>query len=242
MINDFSGQAQKRYINTSVPAMGKRVIELEFKPVLCGKINIQADELCIRDLLNFFEYELSDKAKMVINVMPRRIKLTEDKQTCDSISDESEKPHKDSAGTEVINVREYMPGDSLKTIHWKLSAKKDDLFVKERGDNIVEQAVLIFELTTNAINATADTVYAVARHYARDNMPIKICWAGSGDEQLKACTIYEESDIFAMFEQIYLSIPTNTEGHSLSVAKRQLSGGAVMYVSSLEEGVVQINL
>lgn len=34
--------------------------------------------------------------------------------------------------TEVSGIREYVPGDRIKDIHWKLSAKKDQVYVRER--------------------------------------------------------------------------------------------------------------
>lgn len=33
--------------------------------------------------------------------------------------------------TNIINIRPYIPGDQLKNIHWKLSAKRDELHTKE---------------------------------------------------------------------------------------------------------------
>ena len=35
--------------------------------------------------------------------------------------------------SEVFQIREYMPGDRLQNIHWKLSAKADDLMVREHS-------------------------------------------------------------------------------------------------------------
>lgn len=36
--------------------------------------------------------------------------------------------------SETFQIREFMAGDKLQRIHWKLSAKMDDLMVKENGD------------------------------------------------------------------------------------------------------------
>ena len=35
--------------------------------------------------------------------------------------------------SEIYQVREYRERDSLKDIHWKLSAREEELMVKERG-------------------------------------------------------------------------------------------------------------
>lgn len=36
--------------------------------------------------------------------------------------------------TEVFELREYQPGDSIRTIHWKLSEKFDTVLVREPSD------------------------------------------------------------------------------------------------------------
>ena len=242
LVNDFSGQVQSRYINASVPAIGKRIVEINFKPVLCGRINVFINEVRVRDMMSFFEMKREDSARLVINIMPRRIKMATGGQICENVSDESERAKKDSAGTEVIDIREYIRGDGLKTVHWKLSAKKDTLYVREKGDNTLDRTILLFELNREDINGILDIVYAVARHYIRDNQPIKVCWAGRGDEQLISRMLYEEGDIYPMFERIYGSAVSNGIGYALSVAKRQLTGGSILYVESAEKGVSVVNL
>ncbi|SFS13114.1 Uncharacterized conserved protein, DUF58 family, contains vWF domain [Halomicrobium zhouii] len=54
--------------------------------------------------------------------------------------------------TEFDRLREYVPGDSLRDVHWKSSAKHDDLLVTEFTDPTDEEAV--------SIAASADSRYA----------------------------------------------------------------------------------
>lgn len=48
------------------------------------------------------------------------------------LSETEESKEKGNDFAEVSDIREYMPGDRIRDIHWKLSAKKDILMVKER--------------------------------------------------------------------------------------------------------------
>lgn len=242
LANSFADSVQTRYLSAAVPAFGKRVIELKIKPVLCGRITVTADEMSIRDIMSFFEIKDKAKAVRTISVLPRRIKQSIENTKTESVSDESEKAHKDSAGTEVIDIREYARGDSLKTIYWKLSAKKDELFVREKGDNTTEYAILLFELDKACINGILDIVYTAAKQFVKAGESLKICWAGSGEEQLSSYVAENERDIYAMLERVYSSYTTGNTGHTLSVAKRQLTGGSVLYVSSPEKGVETVNL
>ena len=48
--------------------------------------------------------------------------------------------------SDVQEVREYIPGDKLMSIHWKLSAKRDILMVKDRVSMSDHQLVIVPEL------------------------------------------------------------------------------------------------
>ena len=59
-------------------------------------------------------------------------------------SEESSKRGNDFS--DVQEVREYIPGDKLMSIHWKLSAKRDILMVKDRVSMSDHQLVIVPEL------------------------------------------------------------------------------------------------
>jgi len=54
--------------------------------------------------------------------------------------------------SEFDRLREYVPGDSLRDVHWKSSAKRDDLLVTEYTDPVSDEGVTI------AARATEDHV------------------------------------------------------------------------------------
>lgn len=240
--NDYSENTQVRYMTVSVPAFGKRVININIKPLMCGRINASVNEVKIMDLMSFFEVKTDVGADFTVNIMPRRLSSDITMLTGENISDDTEKVHKDNAGNEILDIREYVSGDSLKTIHWKVSAKRDELYVKVRGDTSQERTLLLFELNKDDINGILDAVYTQTLRYVKQGLPIKICWAGRGSEQLSSNVVFDEKDIYPMFTQVYNSIASNAEEHTLSVARRQLSGGTVLYISSSEKGVTMINL
>lgn len=51
--------------------------------------------------------------------------------------------------TVISDVRPYTPADSLKKIHWKLSAKKDELIVKNFQKSIVNSVTIILDTFEN---------------------------------------------------------------------------------------------
>lgn len=51
--------------------------------------------------------------------------------------------------SEVFSVREYMPGDSLKGIHWKLSNKMDQMLIREGSFPIKNSVLVLMETGFN---------------------------------------------------------------------------------------------
>ena len=50
-------------------------------------------------------------------------------------------------GGDMFGVKEYAYGDSMKNVHWKLSAKSDELVVKTFAENIYEKAIVIADMS-----------------------------------------------------------------------------------------------
>ncbi|HAS72822.1 MAG TPA: hypothetical protein DCS67_01600 [Clostridiales bacterium UBA8960] len=57
--------------------------------------------------------------------------------------------------TNIINIRPYIPGDQLKNIHWKLSAKRDELHTKE-FEQTVSNKLFIMVNGQNEVNIDLD--------------------------------------------------------------------------------------
>lgn len=89
--------------------------------------------LKLSDIFGFFEFEILDDSLIEVEVLPK----IEDLPDVDvKGSDTSgfygqyltEKP---GSSVNFVGVREYRPGDSLRHISWKLSARSNELYVKE---------------------------------------------------------------------------------------------------------------
>lgn len=64
---------------------------------------------------------------------------------------------KGNVSSNVTDVREYHPGDRLQKIHWKLSAKTDNLMVKENEATTSNRFVILPELYQPDSSLSADT-------------------------------------------------------------------------------------
>ena len=68
-------------------------------------------------------------------------------------SDRYSDTQKGSDSSQVFEVREYVPGDDIRRIHWRLSSKLDSLIVKEYSKPISENCVILLETGIGSENS-----------------------------------------------------------------------------------------
>lgn len=89
-----------------------------------------------------------------------------------------ERPGDDPA--EMFGFREYRPGDKQNRIHWNLTAKQDELIVKELGLPMDCATLVLFDMFTAnddaAINAAFDTLFGVSKALVSEGHPHTIAW------------------------------------------------------------------
>ncbi len=86
---------------------------------------------------------------------------------------------KGSDFSDVSEIREYIPGDSMKDIHWKLSAKKDEWMVKERLRMSSKQMAIVLELNPEEVeysDENMELLYGIGKQCLASRVPIEIWW------------------------------------------------------------------
>lgn len=114
-----------------------------------GTYEIGMEDIYISDFLKLFSMRLPVEIYTNILVMPRR--LDTERRTKTSATDI---PNDNAAlvfsteKAEIGNIREYIPGDALKSIHWKLSSKTPQtLMVKEFNTNTSRQVYVLCDFS-----------------------------------------------------------------------------------------------
>lgn len=99
--------------------------------------------------------------------------------------------------TEVYQIREYVPGDSPRQIHWKLSGKFDRLIVRDPALPIVRNVLVFWERTGDSgrpewIDAQAETVVSLCRGLLDRGIPLTVGW---NDTDRTLCILHELRDL-----------------------------------------------
>lgn len=101
----------------------------------CGKVQIRIDSVQVLDLLGLFSAVIKAEGQAEIKVLPT-LYMTEvttkpvmRPQESDFCEYDLSRPGNDVS--EIFQIREYQAGDTFHRIHWKLSAREDDILVKD---------------------------------------------------------------------------------------------------------------
>ncbi len=102
-----------------------------------GTYKVRLKKLKVYDFTGLFSGKVRTKGEKKVQVMPRlhdipvRLSLAVRNFFGEADVYDEESPGHDNS--ELFDVREYRAGDRLQNIHWKLTAKQDELMVKEHS-------------------------------------------------------------------------------------------------------------
>ncbi len=112
-----------------------------------GTYEIGVRYFYIYDFFRLFRVRINIEDIATVYVMPRR--MTPDDALAQAISDSTVRTVRAPLVVdklEVSDIRDYRNGDSLKSIHWKLSSKAENFVVKDYNTGTANQTVIFCDL------------------------------------------------------------------------------------------------
>jgi len=136
------------YMRITLLPLGCHMIENRVQFPLRGSYNIGVKYLVIGDLFGLFRTVIRLELHRTVIVYPRSVVMAEDSNRSDtdlttSVTKRTSTPEQ----AEPSDIRNYIPGDSIKNIHWKLSSKTEDLLVKNFSTNTDRHTYILCDLT-----------------------------------------------------------------------------------------------
>lgn len=143
-------------------------IDIPIYPEICGAAEVTVCDMTITDYLGIFRFRLKfPPVSRTLCILPDVTELEDGGEILRSIYSTLPDNDDDDAVSAVIGksafpgyeYREYVPGDSLKKINWKLSSKKNQLFV--RMDEASGMTLPDIVLDTSEFKADGNRRYAM---------------------------------------------------------------------------------
>lgn len=143
-------------------------------PITFGKLGcylIQLEVCEAWDSLHLFRFRKELHSHTQVVVFPQKKEKTElpSSYYSEGFDEFEETQGRGPITGDVTNIREYIPGDRIQQIHWKLSGKLDHWMVKEYGASASHCFILLVELyapdetdQTHALDRTLEHTYGAA--------------------------------------------------------------------------------
>ncbi len=179
--NALFGKKNIHSINLPINPLMESTVDYPVKSPHCGVITVSIDSICIYDFFNIFRLKKDFNVIREITIFPN-MEILDDEFTMDfseGYDNLEESTIKGNESSEVSDIREYIPGDKLQNIHWKLSAKKELLMVKEHISLTSTQLLFYIELAdlkNQTLDMILDYAYGIGAYLCNENIPFSFLW------------------------------------------------------------------
>lgn len=200
--NTLTGETFWHRVRLS-PIQGKSALELPIISPYCGKLEVTVTRLTVCDLFGIFSlrYHLPEIAAacFVLPKIPEFLIPFSPKADMGNKSDEYDLYHPGNDLSELFAVREYRPGDSPHSIHWKLTEKRGILMVRQGSLPLPAGPDILVELqeaSPAALSCAAETALALSSAMLSQGRQHHVLWLGG--TELQSCAVRDEDSTVQM--------------------------------------------
>jgi hypothetical protein len=126
------------YLQFLLPIKGKeQIYRLPIENNLCGQVRFRCTHAWVTDLLGLFRVPVKSGQILYTVIYPPKIKVQMERiagTVGSSQTDGLLQNRKGNDPSEMFELRDYVPGDDIRSIHWKLTSKTDDLIIRQASD------------------------------------------------------------------------------------------------------------
>ncbi len=182
--NSFYDDVGESIISVPIQMHSKYEKMFPLRYSMNGLYRFQLDGITVRDLLGVVSLSRKVTSVTEVHVYPslEGTKVGDLSDMSRGMTESEETQTKGHDFSDVSDVREYIPGDKLMSIHWKLSAKRDILMVKDRVSMSDQQMVILTELSgeDRQVDEVLSMTFGVCRAFVREQIYVRLMWWSEG--------------------------------------------------------------
>jgi len=166
-----------------VPPFGRVLIEIPFEVEFCGHFSLGPGAISISDMTGLTRLKKIFHHRGEITSLPLVADVSSFPIAANLTMQESSTPsarHEDFM--DVSDIRRYVPTDSIKRVHWKLTAKRSEWLVKNFQAGALNKITIILDLARPKLptresyaltDAIVENALGLAKFCLSRNMPIE---------------------------------------------------------------------
>lgn len=183
----------------------------------CGKLNVRIEKGRVYDFLGMFFLPVRKGKAVSVTVMPTPVAMNAPKELERHLS-QSWQVKPGGGYAENHELRLYRPGDSLRQIHWKLSAKTGKLVIREAMEPRRGRLLLTMDIcgTAEELDRKFGQLLWLGQYLLERGLRFEILALSA--QGVAECTVATEADLTGAMETL-LGLPPVAKG---SVLDREL--------------------
>ncbi len=196
------------------PPLSKNRYKIEVRSRHAGKVDVFFKKARVLDYFGVFSLPVRMKKRFSISFLPRihSIEPTLRKNTYTASETNLYSQHKSGDDpAEVFAIREYVDGDKLSRIHWKLSSKQDSYMVKDYSLPINEAVLILPELVfdegdeanLDLIDAVLEIAFSLSHTLVERKTLHAIGYYNAEADKVCVQKIGDLDDLYSVFGEIF---------------------------------------
>lgn len=192
--NCLDGEKESYDLNLRAPAKTKLTVPFSFRSTYCGVVTVQFEQVMVYDYLRLFQRRVRHSQSAECIIMPHlldlQVKVTDRCRSYDSDSEEYDKNRPGDDPAEIYQIREFRQGDKMSRVHWKMTARLDEMMIKELSRPISNSVGIYLDLryeTMEEIQSVYDLCYSLSVALCLQECHHRLIWhcqeAASGFEE-----------------------------------------------------------
>lgn len=219
-----TGESDNTTVQVSPGPKSHREMDFEVQSGHAGRYRVHVANALMWDPLMLACKEAECEDSRYITVMPE-IFETHLSYASDAALLENDRSADSRRGADpgdVRGIREYVPGDPVRNMHWKLSEKTGKMLIKELGTPITDQILVILgsagkrSSDPEALEAMASVFSSIIHTLREDSTSLSVAWTDAVTGQAVFKKINDEEELSAAADE-YLASPASMQGAFASI-------------------------
>lgn len=202
-----------KFVINAVP-LSTKVFTYRLNSEHVGNVEFTLKKAQFFDFFSMFMLSKKLNIKKIVSLYPETVPVSSTIRPNNWFIGESDKFSNVKAGddpSEVFNIREYVQGDKLNKIHWKLTSKTDTYMVKEYSLPVSDNVFVYLDLkakdtsdeSLTLVDSLIKSFASISLNFAKRGIVHYVGWYNSRRHIFVKTKIKSEPDVFVTLSRIF---------------------------------------
>lgn len=219
--NVLTGSSVTKRFQPSVSGHSTRTVRFRPEELEVGRTDVSVEHLYVTDLFHLLALRLPLPPKDRFVVLPPALPVTVEAERSREIRGDSDQFSEQEPGgdpSEIFDIRDYVPGDPVRAIHWNQTARQGRPQIREFSKPLTWSAVVLPELTGTdpaALEAAAAWAWNLSLALLEAGVPHTLSWFSDAEGRLLSRNLSSAEDLELAGAEFLSAAPYETADAAL---------------------------